>query len=326
MALLSCAHFALSYAGNHGQYLDLVAFAHGHERTPYQYRVLTAWAMRPLAEAPDAARLAAMTPLKSPYVLAETLLAFVALLGAVLATRRSLEALLGDPLFAAWASLLVVLMAHFQFGLPYGLTYALPYDLPSLLFFCLAMLGIVTRNRPVFYVAFALGTLTRETMLLMAVPFAVWELLDVRGVRREEGWRSLLPHLVAQVAIWGGLKYLVSQSLAGRPPNSQDSGLLEIHLVGNLVSILKPYQWPLMLSLFGFALPFLFANRQRIRDARLRTTLAVLLPLWGVAMLAVGVVVEIRVFGEMISVVALGVAAIVHQWLQEQGKGSTPTG
>ena len=83
-------------------------------------------------------------------------------------------------------------------------------------------------------------------------------------------------------------------------------GRFEIHLGQNLVSILKPFQWPLLASLFGFTLPVLFALRDRIGDARLRNSLLVLLPLWAIAMLVVGVVVEVRIFGELIAPVALG--------------------
>ena len=320
--LLACAHLALSYALTHPQFLVLDAFAYGRERTPYQYRVLTAWIMRPLGEIPDLVRFAARTPFGNPYVLAEAVLAGLAILGTVLATRRSLEILLGDRPFAAWASLLVVLLAHFQYGLPYGLDYVTPYDLPGLALFSLAVLGIVARNRPLYYVAFALGTLNRETMLFATVPFAVWELQGERA----GGWKTLAPHLAAQIALWGILKGLVAQSLASRTPIVGDSGLLEVHLLGNLKSLLNPYQWPLLASAFGFTLPFVVANRRRIADARLRRTLTILLPLWGAAMMVVGVIVEIRVFGEMIAVVALAVAAIVHSWLGERrALDPTPT-
>ncbi|RYG39702.1 hypothetical protein EON79_23910, partial [bacterium] len=204
VTVLACAHFALSYATNHRQFLDLARYADGLERTPYQYRVLMAWVLKLLGENPAVGRLAHVFPgdLKAPYVFVEMGLAFLALLGAVLATRRSLRILSGHDAFSAWASLLVVYMAQFQFNLSYGLNYVLPYDLPSVFFFCLALLGIVSKSRTLFYAAFVVGTLNRETMVFAVVPFAVWGLYEASGERIEKGWGRVLPHVVGQLLLW----------------------------------------------------------------------------------------------------------------------------
>ncbi len=318
--LLACAHFAVSTVANHRQFLDLARYAAGLERTPYQYRTLVAWIMRPLGGSSLVTKIAHAfpTPLNAPHTLVLLGIDFLAMLGAVFATRRTLEVLTKDRDFSAWASLLTVAMAYFTFALPYGLDYVVPYDIPSLLAFCLAFLALAAGKRTLFYLTFAIGTLNRETTIFLVVPFAVWQLFDADGSRRPDGARGVALHSVVLVAIWIALKLLIGRLYAGRTPLPDDSGLFETHLGGNLISILKPYQWPLLASLFGFSLPILFRYRGRIDDFRLRRSLEVLLPLWAVAMFVVGVVVEIRVFGELIAPVALGVATIGHRFLRPE--------
>ena len=317
LVLLVCGHFAISVVVNHRQFLDLARFTHGEATTPYQYRALMAWTLRALGEAAPFQALARAMPgaLKNPYALASCAVDFVAVLGAVLATRATLERLTGAKTFAAWASLLVVYMAYFHFGLAYGLNYALPYDVPGLLFFALAFLAIVARNDPLYYGAFVLAAFGRETIILAAVPFAVWRLYDASGARADRGWRGVWPHVVAQLLIILLVKALIVRLYAGRTPLPDDAGLFETHLRGNLFSFLNPYQWPLLASVFGFALPLVVLYRDRIADARLRRSLRIMLPLWGIAMFVVGNVVEIRTFGELIVPVALGAALIAHRTL-----------
>ena len=319
LLLLVCVYFALSGALGHKQFLDLNLYAHLGERTPYQYRVLVAFLLAPIAGASPIAGLAGHFPgaLKDPYVLVSCGINAVTLFGTVLVVRRTLAAMTLDDAFARWAAFLVPFMAFFQFLPSYGLNYVLPYDVPSLLFFALAFHLIVTRRRNAYFLVFVLGSLNREIMLFTVIPFAIWEIFDANGDAIPGGQRRAMATVAAQVALWIVVKLLVLRLFAGRIPQEGDAGLFAFQLRGNLVSILKPFQWPLLFSSFGFALPFLFVNRARIGDARLRRTLALMIPLWTLAMLVVGVVVEIRVFGELIVPVALGVATVVDSYLRQ---------
>lgn len=318
IALLACAHFALSIVFNHRQFLDLALYAAGRERTPYQYRVLMAWLLGAAGGMPTVQRFSHLfpAPLNATLVFVSLIVNFLAVFGAVLVTRRTLALLTKDYPFSAWASLLVVYMALFQFALPYGLDYVVPYDLPGLLFFSLAFLAIVSRNDPLYYIVFAVGAFNRETILLALVPFVVWRTMDESGDRSKDGWKAAIPHIVAQIVLWGLVKALIARAFADRPPNPLDSGLFETHIKGNLASILKPHQWPLLASCFGFTLPLVIARRRLIADARLRTSLRIMIPLWAAAMFVAGVFVEIRVFGEIIIPMALGVAMIVRSTLR----------
>jgi hypothetical protein len=88
--------------------------------------------------------------------------------------------------------------------------------------------------------------------------------------------------------------------------------------------ILKLQQWPLLLSNFGFTLPVLISQRAWIRNKGLDRACALILPAWLVLMFYVGVIVEIRIFTEVIALVSLGIALIVfHRWIQPM---TLPTG
>ena len=95
----------------------------------------------------------------------------------------------------------------------------------------------------------------------------------------------------------------------------------------NVKSILVPQAWPQMLSACGYLLPFVVVMRRRIPDPRLRAWLW-LIPLWVVFMFSYGILVETRVFGELIPLVVCCAALIVEELMtarvlagQQEGTG-----
>ncbi len=90
-----------------------------------------------------------------------------------------------------------------------------------------------------------------------------------------------------------------------------------IRLFGNLRSLTKPPQWALLLSLFGFTLPLFVAKFKKIDDQALAYATAVTMGLWAVAMLLVGVVIEIRIFSELTAFLMPCIALIVwNEWVR----------
>jgi hypothetical protein len=90
-----------------------------------------------------------------------------------------------------------------------------------------------------------------------------------------------------------------------------------IRLGGNLRSLTKPPQWALLLSLFGFTLPLFIAKFDKIGDRALAHSTAIVMALWAVAMLLVGVVVEIRIFSELTAFMMPCIALIVwSEWIR----------
>jgi len=99
--------------------------------------------------------------------------------------------------------------------------------------------------------------------------------------------------------------------------------VFDFHLVQNVKSLLKPPQWPLYLSLFGFTLPLFFCGYRWVSDRALARSLAVLLAVWAVAMMIVGVIVEIRVFDELTAFLVPAIGLILwNRWVLPASKAS----
>ena len=98
-----------------------------------------------------------------------------------------------------------------------------------------------------------------------------------------------------------------------------------IRLFGNLRSLMKPPQWALLLSLFGFTLPLFVAKFDEISDRALARSTAIIMVLWAIAMLLVGVVVEIRVFSELTAFMMPCIALIVwNKWVRPAQQSRLP--
>jgi len=77
----------------------------------------------------------------------------------------------------------------------------------------------------------------------------------------------------------------------------------------NVKSLLAPLAWPQLLSAGGYLLLFVVAMRRRIADPRLRAWL------WLVFMFVYGILIETRVFGELIPLIVCATAVIVEEML-----------
>jgi hypothetical protein len=350
---LACGHFTLRYLWKARQFLNLQAYAAGAERLPYQGRIFMSWVLHATAAStslgPKLAHIAAHLPtgLADPYSLVLLVVNFVALLVAVFAARGTILRLTGERRFASWAALLTLYMAYFNLILPYGLDYILPYDLPSLALFSVGVWLVVSGRDVWLLPVFVLGTLNRETFCFMTIFYALYRYFELResssnpqsDLGRKSGlagknssaprvaWlRRAAPMVVAQAVIWLAIRLWLRHEFLG---NLQDTaggnGLFALQLGTNLKSLMKPPQWPLFLSLFGFTAPLLVWGYRWIVDVRgsraLARSIAVIVPLWVAAMFIVGVVVEVRVFNELTAFLAPAVALIVwNRWARQAGE------
>ncbi|MHB1021848.1 MAG: hypothetical protein ACYC46_04955 [Acidobacteriaceae bacterium] len=313
---LICAHFSLIYHWKNQPFLSLTKYAAGTERLPYQARVLMAWVFRYTIHIPLVVHISKHLPqqLSNPFQLVEVVVTFAALFGAILCTRGSLHFLTGNQAYSRWAGLLVAYMAYFNLPLIYGLSYTLPYDVPSLFFFC-AGVFLILRRSSLYYLILLIGTFNRETTCFLILFFILWNWNQDKSNSMQGRIRVLALPVLLQTAIWIGVKlYLHHLFLfnAKGDVGSESAGLFGLHFLYNLHELVKPAQWPLLFSNFGFTLPLLITQRKWIKNSGIERTCSVLLPLWICLMLLVGVVVEIRIFTELIAFVAPAVALIVY--------------
>jgi hypothetical protein len=311
LLLTICTHFCLVYIQNSQPFLNLDQYVHGTAKLPYQDRVLMAWVLRGGLRIPHLAAFSAHlpAPLRDPRIFILFAASWVSLLGSVLFTRRSMFCLTQNEPYSMWASLLVVYMAYFQFPLSFGLDFLLPYDLPSLFFFCACVYCVISRQMPLFYLFFVVGAFNRETICMAVLFLLLWR------------WR-LSGHILAQAALWIVIKLYLHYLFAGNQAEI-GSGSFYYKLGYNLHAILKPQQWPVLISVFGFTLPLVLVYRRWMKNTAMERAIY-LLAAWFAVMMMVGVIIEIRIFSELISYMALAVGLIVyHRFLAEESQPGT---
>jgi hypothetical protein len=313
LLVMVCTHFCLVYFQNSRPFLNLDEYIHGASRLPYQYRALMAWVLREGLRAPGLKAISSWlpVPVRDPRLLILFVTSWLSLFGSVVLAWRSLSRLTGNEQYSRWASLLVVYMAYFQFPLAFGLDFLLPYDLPSLFFFSGCLYCVISGRMPLFYLFFVVGAFNRETICMATVLLVLWRWQEVK---RRDGIAVLGAHVLTQASIWFVISLYLHSLFAGNVPDT--AGASFYYKLGyNLRTIVRPQQWPVLLSVFGFSLPIVIAWRHWMRNEAMERSLY-LLAAWFAVMMMMGVVVEIRIFSELISYMAIAVGLIVYNRLE----------
>jgi hypothetical protein len=302
--LLATVQFAGTYYFLEDNYLDYNRFEHGYERLPFQTRLLLAplfrWADDNDFMVKYASHLSINTYFFPHGIAPQDILAFYLNIVCVLiagwvavrlyaaATRRRLLGEFVYPVFLA-----LCFMAYILHTVQ---NYRFVYDLPSLAFFSIGLYLIYFRKSSFWFIAlFAVATLNRETSLLLLPFYVLSQLLDERG-RLE--WKRLYSLRVAGVAlplmlywvVWHGIIF----HLFATNPSEYYSRLL-----ANLNTFKALRFYPQMFSILGYLPVFLWLNRKRLEDPQLRLWMWAL-PVWFSFMLMWGILVETRIFGELI--------------------------
>ncbi|WP_183812164.1 hypothetical protein [Tunturibacter empetritectus] len=320
-----CLHFALSY-NLIIDFLDLDAYMRGVEKTPYQYRILMMYVFRFFATRHAVIALAqhaqhmrhAPLLFQKPTQLVQIGIAIMSLFGAVLATAATLTRLTGDRIFSRWMSLLLIYMAYANLAPGWGLAYTFPYDTPSLMFFCLGVFLVVSGRNRLYYALYPIAVLNRETICFLTIFFLIWKWQEIRAregrVTSKDALR-LAAHGVVQGAIWVGLKLWLAHRFAANiydygstPTNPPVVGrmMLNVHM------LLRPQQWPVYLSVFGFLLPVILLQRRWIGNPGIDYGCTILIPIWFVGMFFMGLMPEIRIFSELSALLVPAMGLIVY--------------
>jgi hypothetical protein len=166
-------------------------------------------------------------------------------------------------------------------------------------------------RRPLLLVPLiAVATLNRETSLFLIVFYLMFE-VSRRGDQKRRV--AVIGYAAGMLAAWISMR-LVVLHLYGQNPVAAASRMADLKLWQNLGFLLKPQHWPAFASVFGFTLPIVVVYRRYLAPGFLRYGLIVV-ALWFALMLFVGVLIEIRIFGELISYMSVAVGVIVHRFL-----------
>ena len=115
--------------------------------------------------------------------------------------------------------------------------------------------------------------------------------------------------------IWLALRIWLHRLFHPAPAMGHPVGGFEIHVVDNLGYLLRPYYWTSYLSLFAFTWLFVYARWRDVPEPGVRRMLWIG-PVYLLAMYVVGVLSEIRIFGELIALYAIAFTLLLRALLQ----------
>jgi hypothetical protein len=184
------------------------------------------------------------------------------------------------------------------------------YDLPSLAFFATAMYLIYFRWHWIYFAGlFVLATLNRETTLLLLPLYMLNEAVENGRLQWTLLFRLRTLRVVVPLAVWwAAWQIFIRQVFA------QNVSEFYPRIDWNVKSLLVPQAWPQLLSACGYLLLFVLMTRRRLGDPKLRAWLW-LVPVWSVFMFIYGILIETRVFGELIPFVVCATALIAEEML-----------
>lgn len=318
--LLACAGFALHLVWRQGSFLSLPLYAAGHEAMPYQGRILMAWVLRFTAGNAHIAgflmRFAKYCPtdIRNPYLLVLLVVHFVSIVTAIYFGRLSLRVLTGAEKFSAWTALLVLYMSYFNLVVGYDI-FMMPYDVLSLAFFSVAVWLVLSQRVLWLLPLVAIEELNRDTAFFIPIFLFYFTWFDRENVSRQR-WIKTLLSIIGQLAICSIIIAWILHKFRANPlAVDLHNHWFGIQIRPNFLSLIKPPQWPLFLSLFGFSVPLFVAKFQSVGNRRLACSTAAIMLSWLAVSLIVGSIVEIRIFNELTAFLMPCIALILwNEW------------
>ncbi|MCU1252144.1 MAG: hypothetical protein JWQ49_5173 [Edaphobacter sp.] len=302
-------------------YVNTFLYEQGQERMPFQGRSLMILPMR-WAHQSDTLHQLTLPFENSPFwfpkpvapeVLTQAFIDVVCLLLTGYFTIRIYEASSRRRLLTPIVYPLLLVVCGATYIMHTVQNFRFIYDLPSLAFFAAAMYLLYFRAHWMYFAnLFLVATVNRETTLLLLPLYMLNRAVENGKIR----WQRLVrPRTLVVVlplaAAWTVWQIVIRRIFAGNASEFYP------RLDWNIKSLVAPQAWPQMLSACGYLLLFIVAMRKRITDTRLRAWLW-LLPIWCFFMFVYGILIETRVFGELIPLVVCATTIILEELLLER--------
>lgn len=316
--LYTCAglQFIRFYARSTDFYLRVPAYLSGHERMPFQERVLpvfllraiykSSWLMHQLSHANGVIPWS-----RAPFFLVSLVAfavaaVFTQLLYRAVSQRRSLG-LLVFPIF------LFTVMWTYTIHVEANFSY--PYDMISLAVFTMGLLFIYKRQFIPLLLTIACGTWNRETTLFLIgiyVLDAVSADVDPSAPLQQHFTWTRIPWLRAGLlfVVWFAIKLWLTQHFRGNDESEnyiriwENAGRLKIRLI------------PALLNICGYLFPIVLLFWRRIQPARFGHYIWIVVPWFGI-MFYTGVILETRIYGELCSYTAICVVLLAESWAEQ---------
>ncbi len=313
---LATVQLVWAYHSRVPPFLHLDRYEKGLEVTPCQTRVMMMWLLRWAHHNVLLIHLADLcsrfTPIYRSHIIPETfVLAITDTLGIVLAgwvATRIYNAASERRLLATYIYPLVLLLCAVTYVLVALHPRSFYYDLPSLGFFSAGLYLIYFRKHPLWFAAlFVVATLNRETTLLLLLFFALAAITESGKV----DWRRCYAPRTLAVLVPLAVFWIAWHMYVNRLYSGNDTAWIPAYKV-NLVLLAWPPAWPQLFAAGGYTVLPIVLYRKRIKDATLRIWLWTL-PAWFGLMFLYGIIVESRLYGELIPYLACMAALIAEQ-------------
>ncbi len=322
--LLATVQFIWCYLWQVRPYILTIAYEQGKERMPFQGRLLMMPVMRWAHTQTWIGHIASRMhgniywfprPMQ-PEVLVQAVIDFACVAIAGFVATRIYQKASRWHLMTPFIYPMVLILCVATYLLHTIQNFRFIYDLPSLAFFSIA-LWIIYFRKPLwmFIAIFLIATLNRETTLLLLPLYAISE--TIRAESREERplWSRLLAPRLLAVLIPLSLYWLIWQ-LAVRHIFAGNASEFYSRIPQNLGFLISPRAWPQMLGACCYLFPVIIIFRKYLRNAELKAWLWVL-PVWFAFMFVYGILIETRIFGELIPYVACVTALIAEESIAE---------
>ena len=301
-------------------YLNLPAYLSGHERLPFQERVLPVFFLDLFYKSPWIMG-HIMTHGRGAFSKSSGPFFFFALLSLAACCFFLLKLYdavspTGTLRVLVYPFFLVTVMLTYSNHLEQNYSY--PYDFAAIAFFTAGLYFIYTRRFLPLLLVMALGTLNRETTLFLIGIYALdAATVEDRGAQDAAKpsspiWKRLSPaqiswpRLLLLAAVWICVKLLLAH-LFRNNDRSEDYVRIRENF-GRLV----PRLIPEILNICGYLLPVVWVLRSYIRPLRFGNYIYIL-PVWIAVMFYAGIVVEVRVYGELCSYAVIACVLLLEQ-------------
>jgi uncharacterized membrane protein len=316
VCVLLSAHFAIAY---NTLTAAMVPFHHYKNMEgdggPFAYRMLPAllWKIAVVILSPLHRRFPRlhMPYLNRPFTSQEdwfvVILTFASMLGTLIVARRLLRSIDSHWGFE-WMALGMGYAAYFDTMLVLNRNLYYPYDVAALFFFTL-LVYLAYRNRAIAFTLVLIPAFVNKETAAMAI-FIFFGL---------QYGRYSLPRLISLCGGMGALVVAIrlAQRVYIHHICSSCGEMTQNQFSENVRQMFNPLFWLSESAVFGFAYVGLFLF-WRFVPVRVRVTSIAVFALWGAAMLAAGVLREVRIFSELSAVVLLVIGSGVHGWLRER--------
>ena len=261
--------------------------------TPYQYRALVPWISGLFWKA------GIFTNIYGFFYWVES-----GFLVACLVAFRQLVALeFRSPVLCDLLGFSIFLVIPFNYIFSGRMTFFYPYDIASVFFFTVGLILLKRENWKLYYPVFALATFNREISCFLTVIYAIVNF-------RKRPLKQVAIHVAAQAAIWFGVKLMMWSAFSG----NRGGGFILNVIDHNARNGIWNRQ---ILSSIGYAWIPVLLMRRRIADPFFNRAVLVVYPFMA-AMLFVGRLDEIRIYGELIPVFLMGAILILKDSFREE--------